>query len=363
MTNLADRLRSAEIEVERLNFEAIQGSLDKYVGTISLAALPDLVRLAHRESPRDSNFFASFQTPFREDDPTLLLDGEDELGSALASASLSKLLESKAEDALSHAAAMLVGSAAFLGWNAKAPHLPSEAASHLQTLGARKRQRYRMPPVALAHKGFDEALKGIEAAIAAGQPPQMNEHLPAALTSLRDAARGFKDTAAKATAVLNANQARVDEELDVYWWVSSGHSHTLGEPLSKAPKSAVPLLAGVELAGLVKFLPGPPAASAYLATALRPAKLKATGTPLKEAIAALPDSVSIELPDALSAHAEFSPLAFAVTRQREAGNDTWTSAFSAKIGLDPAKSIRPLELAAQAYSETLLARVIGELDG
>ena len=362
MNNLADRLRSAEIEVERLDPDTIQGSLNNFVGTISLAILPDLVRLAHREDPRDAAFFDSFQTPFREDDSALLLDGDDELGAALASASLSELFQSRSGESLTHAAGMLIGSAAFLGWTAKVPGLPGEAASHLQSLGEKKRTRGTMHAVTLSHKGLEDALKAIDAAIDSGQLPEMKQPLPAALIALRDAARGLKDSAAKAANALNANQATLYEELDVYWWVSSGHSHTLEEPLSKAPKAAVPLIAGIELAELVKFLPGPPGANAYLATALRPAKPKATGVPLIEAVTALPDSFSIELPDALGANPEFSPLAFALARQRETGDDTWTSAFSSRVGVNPTKTVKPLALATQAYSEALLARVIGELD-
>jgi len=360
MITLVDRLRSAELEVQRLDISSLQDSLDKFVETISQTNLPDLVRLAHRQNPRTDGFFADFQAPFREDDPGLLLDGQDELGAALASGSLSQLFDSQSGESVTHAAAMLIRSATFLGWKAKAPELPSEAASHLQSLGAKKRIRQRIQPIALAHGSLDESLNGVSEAIAAGE---MNTHLPEALTSLRDGARGLKDTVAKAVEVLNANQAKANEELDVCWWVMSGHSSTLQEPLSKCPKPAVPLIAGIELAKLIQFLPGPPAAQAFLATAMRPARLKATGTRLADAIGALPDEVSLELPDPLSAYPEFSPVAFALRRWRECGDDTWTSAFKVLTGLDAAATVKPPMLAAQAYNEALLAKAIGELDG
>lgn len=83
MTGLADWLRSAELEVARLNFEAIQSGISAYVGVAPIASLPDLIRLACRKKPRGADFLDQFRAPFREQDPTLLLEGEDELASTL----------------------------------------------------------------------------------------------------------------------------------------------------------------------------------------------------------------------------------------------------------------------------------------
>ena len=363
MTTIAEGLRSAEIEVARLNFEAVQSAITASIAGASIASVPDLVRLAHRKTPRSESFLASFQAPFYEADSTLLLDGEDELGAALSCLVLTELFQAKSKDRVTHAVAMLISAASFLQWQPKVPDLANAAAAHLQSAGHDVRHRRPVPTIGRAFRGFNDAIKAIEAACEGNSVAGMKEPLPAALRSLHEGAQILRTAANTAVIAVDKNQGRTDEELDIYWWVASGNSHLLKAPLSEAPKAAVPLIAGIELGDLVAFVPGPPAAEAYLATILRAAKLEATGAPLEDAVMDLPDVISLEVPSALRSHPEFCPLAFAVTRHREAGDASWKSAFASQIALDPSKALKPVSLSVQAYNERFLSRLVGDDNG
>ena len=362
MTTLADRLRSAEIEVAQLNFEAIESAIERSVEGTSMAGLPDLVRLAHRKTPRNDSFLTAFQAPFHGADSTLLLDGEDELGAALACAVLTELFQGKCDDNLTHGAAMLIKSASFLQWQPKVPDLPDAAETHLQSAGDEIRKRTRVPEIRVEFRKFDEAIKIITTACEQNSAPGMKDQLPQTLTSLRDSLRALCAGANNAIAAVDKNQDRSDEELDIFWWVASGHSQLLEAPLSKAPKAAIPLVAGIELADLVAFVPGPPAAAAFLSTVLRGARVEASRPSLKDAVTALPDTVPLEVPATLHSNPEFCPLAFAVTRHREAGDASWTSAFSKQTELDLSEALEPLSLSVQAYNERVLGSRFGMTD-
>jgi hypothetical protein len=149
-----------------------------------------------------------------------------------------------------------------------------------------------------------------------------------------------------------------DEELDILWWLESGHSFDLSLDFSKVPAEQLPLAIARELGNLTKVLPGPPALSSLLS---RTGLLGAPLLSIPDAVQGMPqewlDKAVDGLPnDGISAH--LTPILFAIQRRHEVhGTDDWIAAWATTTGLPREPVLSPIRFAAAAYREFSLTRL------
>lgn len=146
-----------------------------------------------------------------------------------------------------------------------------------------------------------------------------------------------------------------DEESDALWWVTGQHSMWLGRPFTDIDAASASTLAGFELASLVRLSPGPFAAPALLSRVLDESCDK---PPKRITIKELARQFPF---DATTGHLKNSQGVLTPVLQIVSARDssTWQD-VAASIHIDEKAAISPLDLARQAYDETLLSSLLDE---
>jgi hypothetical protein len=146
-----------------------------------------------------------------------------------------------------------------------------------------------------------------------------------------------------------------DEELNMLWWLQSGHSHTLDQPFAEIPREQRPFVLARELAEATYAIPGVAAVESLLA---RAGVDDAEPVGIAAAIQALPlDWLKTAIPEADCAKVSSvtTPLHEAFKRRLEVeGQDTWIANWASVCNIDPASKLSPLRLADLCYCEQLV---------
>ncbi|WP_114968225.1 GTPase-associated system all-helical protein GASH [Rhodoferax ferrireducens] len=148
-----------------------------------------------------------------------------------------------------------------------------------------------------------------------------------------------------------------DEELDILWWLQSGHCADLQNDFPDVPAEHRPLAIARELATLTKVLPGPTALQSLF---LRAGVPEAPQRSIEVAVQGMPkswlDMVLCDV-DKDKISPVTTPILFALNRRKELdGDEGWAPPWSKLTSLDQGVELEPLCLAEMAYREFLLVQ-------
>jgi hypothetical protein len=336
----ADWHRLVEIEPRAEDLESRWGVIDAMPPNLSAEQIVSVVAVAHGSVPTQEGFLESFAQSFKEADSTFPMVGNEALLSVLAAASAINLFARK--DVKSDLSAYCVVANQAVGRSAAVAELGAEANAYLVAEGTRQREVQNSPAPIKAT--IPKALKdAVDAATNASNPELVDfAAFGVAVNQLVATIYGAANTAVMESVKLaRLVVSPLREEIDMLWWLISGHSKTADRSWRELESGAAAVAGGWELASMVTVMPGPPVSTELLRQLLTitfgdSSTLVAHAT----AIEGLPDGMLI--PELVEEIIDLTPLC-ALATGRQAGS-----------GLTEPQVL--IDIACQAFTEALLVR-------
>jgi len=298
-----------------------------------------LARLFYDLGKPKEDFIAGFRNSFQNTDPAFKMRDNDRELSVLAGAKLIDVTEHGNVDLADMTALALVSAAA-------ANLRPSPSVRDIPEIAARY----------LSDRATKRRAAGAE--VAGTEPSKV---LFDALTEL---GTPYKELAEELQQV-RRHLCIVAEESNMLWWLFSENSRDEKQAWAIFSLPAAALMAGKELADLTTVIPGPIAAAAFLARAIRSArKPHPTTILIRDAINKVTTRWRQQYADErCPVELEYLlPIGHAMRLSLESPeNNAWLPAFTQGTGIAPNASIAPNILAYQVFLETLLCRSWEEL--
>jgi hypothetical protein len=253
-TLLVDRLREAAVDVALLPVDAIERASVQYLNTVGPQEVLDLTRMAFYRTASD--FDLRFRSVFRGFVESFPLRGEEQYVAVVAAHLVSELLD-KNDDSLATLGALLVRTARFQGWSPSHPDV-----NVLADLAWRRRARTRYdligdPVPSRRAPGVKKALEAF-----AKEPDEQKTY--DALQELMNELSRSRSHANQLAERVEKALAEEREQTDILWWLISGWSFSSDKKFSELDAGLLSLLAGLEMASLVRRPPGPPVVDAFL---------------------------------------------------------------------------------------------------
>ncbi len=360
--DFADWYRVASIEPSAELLEKRWQAIERVVSSLALRQVLGLARLFNGLGITDAQFVEQYRLAFKEFDSTFAMRENDLELRVLAGATIVCILET-AEGPLGDAAALATVSSDYRGLRPRwqLSELTQRARTYLSQRSIKLRTGLTAESVTPPKVGIKKLMEALEAAVQTNQATQVGNAVKGVLEAL---AGGLKDLGTSAAEVTRkqAEALRVQrEEANILWWLFAEYSRDLERPMKDLPLPAVCVVAAKELSDLTEVVPGPVAAIGVLDKTLRTAEpgLRESTT-LQEAV----NSATRDWRTAWASKAEavrldnLCPVILAIRKSLETdGPEDWLPAFAKTSGIDVRGAIKPLELAFQAYEESLLARL------
>lgn len=281
-------------------------------------------KLFYRMGQPDSEFLKEFRASFQGKDPAFKMRDNDVELAVLAGAHLIYTMETYNEDGWRELVALLLvcGAAQNLRQSPTVPEIPGLAAVLL----------------AKAATWRDRLGEG-------RKPDKASEEM-----TTKDLTEKLNQVEQKLSAVA--------EESNILWWLISEQSRDEKKRWDQVPIHAAALMSAKELADLVRIIPGPPAAIAFLDRIIHLAKPKASpSASIKDAVISVEGSWAERQPSPPQEILTFLPVSFAIRSFAETkGNQTLLQVFPTSIGFAADAKIPVGHLAYQLYLELLLWR-------
>ncbi len=308
----------------------------------------DLVRLAFQLKDRRLEVEHWFQAVIRKSDPQFSLDHDVAESARIASLVLHQRVS---EGDLRCATAVIIGS--YQGGRASIDDgalLRCCTAALLDA--ARARRSVSAPAIKYAGKGDISAAL---AAISAGTPDVYQAAAKAVFDDAHDAGSRLAAVTQVAATGLASDIARLAEEVDMLWWHVGGWSELLDASFSSLPASAVPLIAGIDLAMLSRKLPGPYGARGILMRTIG-SSADGDGDIVKAVSGCSRDQLKLLTVNSKAVFEDLFPVHTAIQLAVEADGSTWKETFTRRAAIPKSAKISLLALATQSYFERLLLR-------
>jgi len=168
-----------------------------------------------------------------------------------------------------------------------------------------------------------------------------------------DCAAGVGIARAVTEAVQNlfSENQRLAEEVDLLWWHIGDWSECLSRPLCQVPERGRGLIAGADLAAMIRILPGPYGTAGILRRSFGDdADQPMT---LGEAVEVLePEDLRTAYPTCVDT--DILPIHMAVQLYLDRGRGAWRQAFEKVCGVTPDASLSRYKIALQAFWERSL---------
>lgn len=169
----------------------------------------------------------------------------------------------------------------------------------------------------------------------------------------RTAGEGLAKSATAATQELFLENQRLAEEIDLLWWHIGDWSECLDRPFTRVPEHGKGLIAGADLAAIIRALPGPYGATGILRRSL--GSDADQPTKLSEAVEALsPEDLNKAYRTCTDT--DILPIHTAVQLYVERGRGAWGQAFEKTCGLSADVQLSPYKIALQAFWESSLVK-------
>lgn len=323
----------------------------------------DMVRVALGRLGGSAAFLGKFRAVFKEADATFQMSGNDlELG-MLAGSTLCWIFDQEGDEADEASLALL--SAVSI---AEGPEWIEPFVSHATAyLDGRLREIRKAAAILAPHFSAKRSKAPFDlfvAKLAENNLPQASEPAKQMGETILQAFTAITDAAALAISELGRQSDLRRQETDVLWWLTARVSRDLGQSFKQLKTPAASIVAGKELADLVKP-PGILPAKSILQSIIQPAIGRATGKPL--ALHTAVNATTAEWREGLIKAvkidwiADLCPVLAAVRHSltTEEANG-WTSAYKKAYGADPKTALQPVDLAHAIHRECLLARLAAE---
>lgn len=305
------------------------GSIEKIAAALDTATALEVVRVFLGLPTKDTAYTESFASLFREDDASFPLKNNKVELQVLAGSTIAECLESYEPDVdTALTIALAVEAATFSGRKITViiPDIVTLAKEHLreESLSARE-----PAPIAMAK---------VRETIAAPA-----ENVKAVLPVL--------------DALIDRNNI-LQEETNILWWVFGGYSEGLSKLFKEMDVAIAATAAPVELASLVKVLPGPLSTRAILSVLLRSVNKTRPATSIAEAIEAIArDWKEKQLaPTHIDGALDLCPVMYAMKKSLDTPKKKWREAATKASQTLVEKKISPLEFAEQLFKENLLLK-------
>lgn len=354
--------RTAHIKPDDQLLKMRWKGVETFSTNLTPSRLLDLARLFHTRPPRDTNFQKEFRTPFFQADNAFKMQGNDLELAVLAGATLACVFNGK-DSALSDVAAFATVCPCLQGKarTATIPDVQNRARNHLvsrsgslRASAGKKRKRISVPQI-------DESLKAISDACNANVLTDVSGPLTDFLRKLGMTMHKV----IQSTNQIQHDQLLLREESDVLWWMQGRYSRDLEMSMDQIGLAAASIIAGKELAEVIKVLPGPFAARAILhQVLLRDGSDIQKGIALSSAINGSDREWRKEWAQhfAESETIDLCPILFAVKKSLETDNaESWHAPFKNATKLSASLEIEPVGIAAQAYEECLFTRAFNSM--
>ncbi|MBH1817147.1 hypothetical protein JAK53_00065 [Stenotrophomonas maltophilia] len=145
-----------------------------------------------------------------------------------------------------------------------------------------------------------------------------------------------------------------EEELQMLWWLTGGHSRTVEKPFSKVPDLARPLILAQELGELTSIAPGPGSIRAMLGRAgVGTGKVR-----LIDAVNTVDAAWAKSVSTSQLVSPATTPIHFALEQRSEMGStDAWQAGWSSLTGLSLEAQLPSSKLAELFYREHIFLNV------
>jgi hypothetical protein len=177
--------------------------------------------------------------------------------------------------------------------------------------------------------------------------------LEALSTDYQAAGESLAKAASAAMRGLFDENQRLAEEIDLLWWHNGDWSESLDRPLAAVPSAGRSLVAGADLAAMIRIIPGPYGTNGVLRHSL--------GNDVDQPLSLQVAIEALELVDvkrAFSDHADLDilPIHTAAKLYRDLGPGAWGQSFTKLCGLNHEDVLTPYKLALQSFWECSLIK-------
>lgn len=352
----AEWYRAAGLEPKAEDLEKRWEALEAFGNDIEVVHALELVRIFYSRPHPAGNFIDEYASSFHEVDKNFPMRENALELQVLSGATIAHIVETTrttVTDAI--ALAMVCGFCQGLRKDLLNGEIVDYARTYLASEAAKVREGTTFQ-IATPDVDLKDLLEALPAA-ASGTPATVKVPVRPPFEKLADAILNLSSSVnAMGQSIANEITAR-REESDILWWVFGEHSRESGKRMSELLLPFASLVAGKELADLVRLIPGPLAARAFLDKMLRfvDAEL-VTHTSIKEAINSAPsDWKERVIAGGMKEVGDLCPIHVAAAKSLEASSPTgWLGPFDKSTGLKSRTSIAPLDLASQIYHERVL---------
>lgn len=361
--NFADRYKAAGLAPGPDIIRLRQEPFNKLRKAMSVDRVITLIRLLFELPEPDENNSTWLREAFAETDPSFTMLDNAREAAVLSSCLLSAAFQERDKGHIEAGLAVLTMAA-----NNRTPHvmptLINDAQHHLDSLSVEMRTppevdvaKIRRPAQSKIPGEADEFAKAPDWNKTAALFKKASEEYQAGVGTLAQQTFSVVSQLVRYAELLR-------EELEMLWWYVGGWSKVLDKPFGELDLSVAAVMAGIDLAALVRTPPGPVAARAILHRLIWTGrKSKAASIPVKDAVDALPDDTlqQLKFGDALKSVPDLCPVLTALQKATEIGKGTaWHGAFRRVTSLKEDFAFKPLDLAMQVYREAMLIALIDE---
>lgn len=364
----ADWYRAAGLQPKAEDLEKRWRGLENFAKKIKIQNAIELVRLYYLRPPQATDFVDRYSASFQAADPTFPMRENGLELQVLAGATIAHIIvktQTEVTDAL--ALAMLCGYCQGQRQNILNGEIIGYARTYLAQEAVRVRESDGEFEVTEPDVDLDALLDTLTSAATGGNLTVIKEPIRPPFEQLASAiselVTSINEVGEKLTLEFNTRR----EESNILWWVFGEHSRDLDTRMAELQLPFAALVAGKELADLVKVIPGPIAASAFLDKMLRfvdPALSKSTS--IKDAVNAAPREWRGRLIEDAAARSidDLCPVNLAIQKSLEFEKPTeWLTPFDRISDLKSKGAMAPLDLATQVYNERMLMRAVNVAGG
>ncbi len=348
--NFTDAYRTLQPTASREAVAARESSHGELMKQIKLPThVLDLCRLAFGMTiPAQSELGRSFVAEVRKGDLQFSLTHDRaEAGRIAALLLADRLARGSTQDAIA------VLATSFAGQRASADEDGlTDLAGHCRARSARGRGHAGRPG-AIAYPNAPDRSSLIAALDQGVTPPAVKALLEAMIADGQAGGEGLaKVVTTVVQGLFNENQ-RLAEEVDLLWWHIGDWSECLGRPIAHVPEAGRGLIAGADLAAMIRVLPGPYGTTGILRRSLgQDAEQSMT---LREAVEAL-DPDDLKRAYASCTDTDILPVHAAVQLCLDRGHGAWGQAFEKACGVSSEAPLTRHKIALQAFWERSLVK-------
>lgn len=361
--NFADHYKAAGLAPGPEIIGLRQEPFDKLRKAMSVDRVITLVRLLFELLAPDAKHNTWFRDAFAETDPSFTMLGNAREAAVLSSCLLSAAFQERDKGHIEAGLAVLT-TAAHSRTPPGMPTLVEEAQHHLDAVSVEMRtppavevSKIRTPASSEVPKLADELLSAPDGPHIAALFKKVSEEYQARVLTLAQQTASVISPLVRYTELLR-------EELEMLWWYVGGWSKLLDKPFRELDLAVATVMAGIDLAELVRTPPGPVAARAILHRLIRTErKSKVVRLTLSNAVNAMSEEEirKLSFGKSLKDMPDVCPVLTALQKAAEIGQGTaWHGAFRKATALTEDLSFTPLDLAMQVYRETMLTVRVDE---